>query len=56
MCGSSVHIFSRFEELTRDFGQVIQRINARFGTAFKPFEHTEENLKKVFQIVEEMDK
>ena len=49
-------VVGRFEEVTTKFGKVIRRVNARFGTNFKPFEHTEENLQKVFQIVEEMHK
>jgi len=49
-------VVGRFEEVTTNFGEVIRRVNARFGTNFKPFEHTEENLQKVFQIVDEMDK
>jgi len=50
------YVVGRFEEVTTDFGQVIQRINAHFGTNFRTFKHTEENIKKVFRIVEEMDK
>lgn len=50
------YVVADFEEVTGNFGRVIQRINDRFGTNFRVFEHTEENLKKVFQIVEEMDK
>jgi len=50
------YVIGRFEEVTADFGNVIRRINERFGTSFKPFEHTDENLKKVFKLVEEMDK
>ncbi|RLA98308.1 MAG: hypothetical protein DRG83_14655 [Deltaproteobacteria bacterium] len=49
-------VVGRFEEATTDFSEIIRRVNARFGTNFKLFEHTEENLQKVFQIVEEMDK
>jgi len=49
-------VVGRFEEVTTDFGEVIRRVNARFGTNFRPFEHTDENLQKVFQIVGEMDK
>ena len=49
-------VVGRFEEVTTDFSEIIRRVNARFGTNFKLFEHTEENLQKVFQIVEEMDK
>jgi len=49
-------VVGRFEEITTDFGEVIRRVNTCFGTSFKPFEHTAENLQKVFQIVEEMHK
>jgi hypothetical protein len=42
--------------LINNFGQVIVRVNERFGTIFKPFEHTDENIRKVFALVEEMDK
>jgi len=31
-----------FEEATGDLGQVIERMNARFGTAFAAFDHTED--------------
>lgn len=49
-------VVGRFEEVTTDFGQVIKRVNAHFGTNFKTFDHTDKNLQKVFQIVDEMDK
>lgn len=45
-----------FEQVTQNFGEVIECINNRFETDFKVFEYAEENLTKVFQIVEEMDK
>jgi len=50
------YVVGRFEEVTTDFGEVIRWVNAHFGTNFKLFEHSDENLRKVFQIVEEMDK
>jgi len=49
-------VVGRFEEVTTNFGKIIRQVNARFGTNFKPFKHTDENLQKVFRIVEEMDK
>jgi len=49
-------VVGRFEEVTTDFGEVIRRVNARFGANFKLFKHTDENLQKVFHMVEEMDK
>ncbi len=49
-------VVAPFEEVVSDFGQVIVRINKRFGTSFVPFSHTEENVRKVFALIEEMDK
>ena len=42
-----------FEEVTNDYGDVIRRINTRFGTKFVPFEHTEQNVERVFDRIEE---
>ena len=41
-----------FEEVIEDFGQVIKRINDRFGTTFSLFHHDEENVSKVFAGIE----
>lgn len=38
-----------FEEVTKDFGAIINKINQRFNTNFATFEHTEENVRKVFE-------
>lgn len=38
-----------FPEITSDFGLVIRRVNERFGTRFKEFEHTEENVRECFR-------
>lgn len=45
-------IIARFEEVTQNFGGVMDRLNRRFGTHFYLFEHTEENVRKVYQIIE----
>jgi hypothetical protein len=37
-------VIARFEEIIKDFGATIERINARYGTRFVPFEHSERNL------------
>ncbi len=52
---SSSFVLATFDEVTKDFGLVIQRVNARFGTDFSIFVHTEENVKKVYQLIEKMD-
>ncbi len=36
-----------FEEVTGAFGTVIERVNARFGTSFRPFEHRPEHLERL---------
>lgn len=41
-----------FAEVTTDFGQVLRRANEKFSTAFKPFEHTEENVRRVREAIE----
>jgi hypothetical protein len=45
-------IIGLFQEITTDFGAVIERVNARFGTAFTPFEHTEENVRACFAEID----
>lgn len=49
-------VVAPFEEVISDFGRVIDRVNERFHTSFRSFEHTDENVQKVFKLVEEMDK
>jgi hypothetical protein len=38
-------VVAPFDEVTTDFGAVIRRVNERFGTAFKEFDHTPENVR-----------
>jgi len=45
-------VLGRFEEVTEDFGQVMKRINDRFGTTFSLFRHDEENVSKLFAGME----
>src|ERR687894_3001040 len=46
------YVLGLFEEVTEDYGQVIERINERFGTTFSPFLHDEENVGRVFARME----
>jgi hypothetical protein len=43
-----------FEEVTRDYGAVLERVNAKFGTRFSLFEHSEGNVNSVFARIEKM--
>ena len=46
------YVLGLFEEVTEDFGQVIRRINDRFGTTFSPFRHDARNVEDVFARIE----
>jgi hypothetical protein len=46
------YVLGLFEEVTEDFGQVIKRINDKFGTMFSVFRHDEENVSKLFADME----
>jgi hypothetical protein len=43
---------ARFEDVTHDFGGVIQAFNARWLTAYVPFEHTAENVARCHAEIE----
>jgi hypothetical protein len=45
-------VVADFPEVTTDFGSVIREINRKFGTAFAEFEHTEENVRRCFEVIE----
>jgi hypothetical protein len=45
-------VVGTFEEVTQDFGVVIDRLNHRFGTAFAGFEHTDANLERLNREIE----
>jgi hypothetical protein len=45
-------VTATFEEVVGDFGPVIRRVNERFATSFKVFEHTEENVARVFEEID----
>jgi hypothetical protein len=42
-------VIGPFPEVTTDFGAVIRRVNETFGSAFVPFDHTEENERECFR-------
>jgi hypothetical protein len=49
-------VVGRFDEVTTDFGKVIRRTNQRFGTEFTEFDHTDENVQRVFDLIERWDR
>ena len=44
-------VIADFEEVTKDFGAVIRRVNERFGTALREFEPTEPNVRQCFELI-----
>jgi hypothetical protein len=45
-----------FDEVTNDFGSVIDRVNERFGTSFARYDATPGNEEAAFALVEEMNR
>jgi len=44
-----------FAQLTTDLGAVVRRINERFGTRFREFDHTPANVEAVLERIREWD-
>lgn len=49
-------LVASFESVTADYGEVIRKLNDRFGTDFVVFEHVPENVERVFKFMEERTK
>jgi hypothetical protein len=49
-------VVATFEEVSTDFGEVTRRLNERFGSNFREFQHTEANVALCFKIIEEHDR
>jgi hypothetical protein len=45
-------VVGSFTEVTTDFGAVINRVNALYGTSFRGFAHTEENAARMMDAIE----
>jgi hypothetical protein len=45
-------VIAPFPTVVSDFGSVIRSMNDRFGTSFREFVHTEENVRRVFESIE----
>lgn len=48
------YVLGLFEEVTEDYGPVIERVNEKFGADFSVFRHTPENVAKVFALIDEV--
>jgi hypothetical protein len=45
-------LIAKFDEVTNDFGAVIERVNNRFATNFAVFKHTDENVQQCFDFID----
>jgi hypothetical protein len=45
-------VIGSFEEVTTDLGVVVDRVNARFGTAFERFDHSDAAVSGVFDAID----
>jgi hypothetical protein len=45
-------VTATFDGVVGDFGAVIRRVNERFGTTFVEFDHTEENVSRLFEEID----
>jgi hypothetical protein len=46
-------VLATFPEVVSDFGLVTRRLNDKFGTYFRQFDHTEENVRKAFDLIDD---
>jgi len=44
-------VVGEFEHVTHDFAGVVRRLNARFGTSFTEFIHTDANVRECFELM-----
>ena len=45
-----------FQDVTTDYGAVLREVNERYGTRFACFEHTEANVRRVFDLMEQRNR
>lgn len=49
-------VVAEFGAVTTDLGAVIRRLNERFRTVFAEFEHTEANVARCFELIEQRNR
>jgi hypothetical protein len=46
-------VVGRFDSIVHDLGSVVRALNERFGTSFDEFVHTQENVGRCYEIIED---
>jgi hypothetical protein len=49
-------VIGEFDAVTSDFGPVVDEINRRFGTTFRRFDHTRDNVARCFELIDERNR
>lgn len=45
-------VIAEFEEVTRNFGAVVNRLNRKFAIGLAPFDHNDENVRRCFDWID----
>ncbi len=49
-------VIAGFDQATSDFGGLIRAVNHRFHTGFAEFEHTDANVERCFELIEQRNR
>ena len=49
-------VMADFAQVTTDLGKVIREVNLRFDTRFAEFEHTDANVERCFELIEQRNR
>ena len=49
-------VVASFEQVTSDFGSTVRRLNDVYRTSFTEFAHTEANVRRCFELIEERNR
>lgn len=52
----NAYVVGTFQEVISEYGTLIERVNAKFGTRFSLFQHTKANVKRVFATIDYLNK
>lgn len=50
------YVLGLYNDVVIDFGSIIEKINRKFGTDFEVFVHSESNVQKCFELIEERNR
>lgn len=48
-------VIAPFDQVINEFGTIIEQVNDKYESDFKPFEHTDTNVQAIFNKIEQLD-